>query len=47
MRTAMAALVLGLVSSGQALAADKPLRPDQLAFRELYEERARAEGWGW
>jgi hypothetical protein len=38
MRTIMTALGFLTASSGQALAADKPLRPDQLAFRELYEE---------
>jgi acetylornithine deacetylase/succinyl-diaminopimelate desuccinylase-like protein len=32
------AAVLLTLLSGQALAAETPLRPDQLAFRELYEE---------
>ncbi|MGI8611232.1 MAG: M20/M25/M40 family metallo-hydrolase [Sphingomicrobium sp.] len=36
-RTSTALVFLALLS-GQALAAEKPLRPDQLAFRELYEE---------
>ena len=35
---ASTALILSILLSDPALAADKPLRPDQVAFRELYEE---------
>ena len=37
-RLALVSLVLGTQPASQALAADPPLRPDQAAFRELYEE---------
>ena len=37
-RLALVSLVLGTQPASQALAADQPLRPDQAAFRELYEE---------
>ena len=37
-RLAFVSLVFGTQAASQALAADPLLRPDQAAFRELYEE---------
>ena len=38
MRIMASGTILGLALAGQAQAADAPLRPDQVAFRGLYEE---------
>ena len=38
MRATMSGVIFALTLAGQAQAADAPLRPDQLAFRGLYEE---------